>query len=163
VDIAACLYGLGLQQYEQALCQNAIDAAVLPELTADDPKVLCVRLVGHGRKLLAAMAALPSDIVPVTDTPLAASTVERRQPVLRHGHSETAEEQYRKAVSMAEEQEAKLWELRAAANLARLRRDQGRRVEVRNFFAPVYGWFTEGFDTQDLKDEKALLDELGGW
>ena len=50
--------------------------------------------------------------------------------------------------------------MRAAASLARLRRDQGRRVEARDLLAPVYGWFTEGFDTADLKEAKALLDEL---
>jgi predicted ATPase len=49
---------------------------------------------------------------------------------------------------------------RAAASLARLWRDQGRRAEPRALLAPVYGWFTEGFDTQDLKEAKALLDEL---
>jgi predicted ATPase len=58
------------------------------------------------------------------------------------------------------EQEAKLWELRAVVSLARLRRDQGRHAEARDLLAPVYGWFTEGFDTADLKDAKALLDEL---
>ena len=82
------------------------------------------------------------------------------QLLLRQGHPEAAEELYRKALSIAEEQEAKLWELRAAASLARLRRDQGRRVEARDLLAPVYGWFNEGFDTADLKEAKALLDEL---
>ena len=83
------------------------------------------------------------------------------QLLLRQGHSEAAEELYRKALSIAAEQEAKLWELRAAVSLARLRRDQGRRAEARDLLAPVYGWFTEGFDTPDLKEAKALLDELG--
>ena len=78
----------------------------------------------------------------------------------RQGHPEAAEELYRKALSIAVENEAKLWELRAAASLARLRRDHGRRAEARDLLAPVYGWFTEGFDTADLKDAKALLDEL---
>jgi len=64
-------------------------------------------------------------------------------------------------LSIALEQEAKLWELRAAASLARLCRDQGRCAEARELLAPVYGWFTEGFDTADLKEAKALLDELG--
>jgi predicted ATPase len=82
------------------------------------------------------------------------------QLLLRQGHSEAAEELYRKALSIAEEQEAKLWELRAAASLARLWRDQGRRAEARDLLAPVYGWFTEGFGTPDLKEAKALLDEL---
>jgi predicted ATPase len=83
------------------------------------------------------------------------------QLLLRQGRTEAAEELYRKALSIAEQQEAKLWELRAAASLARLRCDQGRRVEARDVLAPVYGWFTEGFATPDLKDAKALLDELG--
>jgi predicted ATPase len=82
------------------------------------------------------------------------------QLLLRQGHTEAAEELYRRALSIAEEQEAKLWELRAAASLARLRRDQGRRAEARALLAPVYSWFTEGFDTPDLKDAKALLDQL---
>jgi predicted ATPase/DNA-binding winged helix-turn-helix (wHTH) protein len=80
--------------------------------------------------------------------------------LLRQGHTEAADELYRKAVSIAQEQEAKLWELRAAASLARLRRDQGRHPEARNLLAPVYSWFTEGFATPDLKEAKALLDEL---
>ncbi len=80
--------------------------------------------------------------------------------LLKKGHTEAAEELYFKALCIAVEQEAKLWELRAAASLARLRRDQGRRAEARDLLAPVYGWFTEGFDTRDLKEAKALLDEL---
>jgi predicted ATPase len=80
--------------------------------------------------------------------------------LLLQGHTEAAEELYRKALSIAAEQEAKLWELRAAVSLARLRRDQGRRAEARDLLAPVHNWFTEGFDTPDLKEAKALLDEL---
>jgi predicted ATPase len=80
--------------------------------------------------------------------------------LLRQGYSEAAEDLYRKALSIAREKEAKLWELRAAASLARLRRDQGRRAEARDLLAPVYGWFTEGFDTADLKEAKVLLDAL---
>jgi predicted ATPase len=80
--------------------------------------------------------------------------------LLRQGHIEAAEELYRKDRSIAREQEAKLWELRAAVSLARLRRDQGRRGEARDLLAPVYSWFTEGFDTTDMKEAKALLDEI---
>jgi predicted ATPase len=83
------------------------------------------------------------------------------QLLLRQGQAEAAEQLYRKALSIAREQAAKLWELRAAASLTRLRRDQRRRVEARDLLAPVYGWFTEGFDTPDLKDAKALMEELG--
>jgi predicted ATPase len=82
------------------------------------------------------------------------------QLLLRQGQSVTAEELYRKALNIAREQDAKLWELRAAMSLARLHRDQGRRAEACDLLAPVYGWFTEGFDTPDLKEAKELLDEL---
>ena len=80
--------------------------------------------------------------------------------LLRQRHTEAAEELYGKALAIAVEQEAKLWELRAALSLARLRSDQGRHAEARQLLAPIYGWFTEGFDTADLKEAKALLDEL---
>jgi predicted ATPase len=93
---------------------------------------------------------------------LAAELYRQKGELLRRqGQSQTAEELYRKALSIAEQQGAKLWELRAAVSLARLRRDQGRHAEARDLLAPVYGWFTEGFDTPDLKEAKALLDELG--
>jgi predicted ATPase len=80
--------------------------------------------------------------------------------LLRQGDSEAAEELYHKALSIAEEQGAKMWELRATSSLARLRRDQGRHGEARDLLAPVYGWFTEGFNTPDLKEAKELLGEL---
>jgi class 3 adenylate cyclase/predicted ATPase len=82
------------------------------------------------------------------------------QLLLRHGHPEAAEEFYRKALALAEEQEANLWRLRAAVSLAQLARDRGCHHEALNLLAPVYGWFTEGFDTTDLKGAKALLTEL---
>jgi predicted ATPase/class 3 adenylate cyclase len=85
---------------------------------------------------------------------------QRGQLLLRQGHPEAAEERYRKALSVAREQEAKLWELRAAASLARLWRDHGRRAAARDLLAPVYGWFIEGLATPDLKAAKTLLDEL---
>ncbi len=83
------------------------------------------------------------------------------QLLVRQGHAEAAEELYRKALSIAREQEAKLWELRAAVSLAQLRRDQGLHAEARDLLAPIYGWFTEGFGTRNLKEAKTLLDELG--
>ena len=64
------------------------------------------------------------------------------------------------ALTVARAQQAKSWELRAAMSMARLWRDQGKRDEARDLLAPVYNWFTEGFDTPDLKEAKALLDEL---
>jgi predicted ATPase len=71
-----------------------------------------------------------------------------------------AETQFEHAAATARQQGAKPWELRAAMSMARLWRDQGKRDEARELLASVYGWFTEGFDTRDLKEAKALLDEL---
>jgi predicted ATPase len=65
-----------------------------------------------------------------------------------------------RALAVAREQQAKSWELRVAMSMARLRRDQGKPDEARDLLAPVHGWFTEGFDTLDLKQAKSLLDEL---
>ena len=71
-----------------------------------------------------------------------------------------AEAYFDRALAVARHQQAKSWELRAAMSMARLWRDQGKRDEARELLAPVYGWFTEGFETRDLKEAKALLDEL---
>jgi predicted ATPase len=67
---------------------------------------------------------------------------------------------FERALAVARAQQAKSWELRAAMSMARLWRDQGKRDEARDLLAPVYGWFTEGFDTLDLKEAKNLIDEL---
>ena len=66
------------------------------------------------------------------------------------------------ALYIARRQQAKSWELRAATSLARLWQSQGKRQEAYDLLQPVYGWFTEGFDTADLQDAKALLEELEG-
>jgi len=71
-----------------------------------------------------------------------------------------AEASFRRALEIARRQQAKSWELRAATSLGRLRGEQGRRMEARDLLAPVYGWFTEGFDTADLREAAALLSEL---
>ena len=71
-----------------------------------------------------------------------------------------AQAYFKRALEIARQQQAKSWELRAAMSMARLWRDQGKRDEARGLLAPVYGWFTEGFDTRDLKEAKAMLDEL---
>jgi predicted ATPase len=73
-----------------------------------------------------------------------------------------AEAWLQRALDVARGQEAKSLELRAAMSLSRLWQQQGKRDEARELLAPVYGWFTEGFDTADLQEAKALLDELGG-
>jgi predicted ATPase len=71
-----------------------------------------------------------------------------------------AETYFERALAVAREQQAKSWELRSAMSMARLWRDQGKRDEARDLLAPVYNWFTEGFDTFDLKEAKALIDAL---
>ena len=71
-----------------------------------------------------------------------------------------AEAYFERALVVARVHQAKSWELRASMSMARLWRDQGKRDEARDLLTPVYGWFTEGFDTLDLKEAKALLDEL---
>ena len=71
-----------------------------------------------------------------------------------------AETYFDRALAVARQQQGKSWELRAAMSLARLWRDQGKVQQAHELLAPVYGWFTEGFDTRDLKEAKALLEEL---
>jgi predicted ATPase len=71
-----------------------------------------------------------------------------------------AEAYFERALGVARAQQARSWELRAAMSMARLWDDQGKRDAARGVLAPVFGWFTEGFDTRDLKEAKALLDAL---
>jgi hypothetical protein len=81
---------------------------------------------------------------------------------LHHGGGEVslAEADFRDSIALAQSMGAKVYELRATTSLARLLRDTGHRDEARAMLADIYNWFTEGFDTIDLKDAKALLDEL---
>jgi tetratricopeptide (TPR) repeat protein len=79
---------------------------------------------------------------------------------LKQEQTELAKADFREAIALAQSMSAKAWELRATTSLARLLRDTGRRDEALTMLVDIYGWFTEGFDTADLKDAKALLDEL---
>ncbi len=76
------------------------------------------------------------------------------------GNRAEAEASYNQAIAVASRQQAKSLELRAATSLARLWQGQGKIIDARSLLVPVYEWFTEGFDTTDLKDSKMLLDEL---
>jgi tetratricopeptide (TPR) repeat protein len=87
-----------------------------------------------------------------------AGEIAQRQP--ESDATRKAEAYFERSLAVAREQQAKSWELRAAMSMARLWRDQGKREWAYDFLAPVYGWFTEGFDTLDLKEAKSLLDEL---
>ena len=85
--------------------------------------------------------------------------------LLRQGPRPTWEEAeacFPQALAIARQQPAQSWELRAAMSLARLWQQQGKRAAARDLLAPIYGWFTEGFDTADLQEAKALLEELAG-
>jgi class 3 adenylate cyclase/tetratricopeptide (TPR) repeat protein len=102
-------------------------------------------------------------IVEATDERFAEAELLHRVPgdlLNDAGDRSAAEQHYRQAIAVAERQSAKLFQLRASTSLARLWRDQGKRAEARDLLAPIYNWFTEGFDAPDLKDAKALLDEL---
>jgi predicted ATPase len=79
---------------------------------------------------------------------------------LRAPDTEKAEKLFERALGVALQQQGKSWELRAAMSMARLWRDQGKPQQAHDLLAPIYGWFTEGFDTLDLKEARALLDEL---
>jgi predicted ATPase len=84
-----------------------------------------------------------------------------RGELLRAGHDSVgAERSLCRAIDIAQQQSGKFWELRAAISLARLWHEQGKRDAARDLLAPIFGWFTEGFDTPVLKEAKALLDEL---
>ena len=80
--------------------------------------------------------------------------------LLAENQLDEAQASLRQAIRIAQAQQAKSLELRAATSLARLWGEKGRRAEARDLLAPVYGWFTEGFETPDLKEAKTLLDEL---
>jgi predicted ATPase len=89
----------------------------------------------------------------------AAGDIERMSP---EPDRAKAEAYFERALAVAHQQQAKSWELRAATSMARLWRDQGKRQQAHDLLAPVYGWFTEGFDTLDLREAKALLEQLKG-
>jgi tetratricopeptide (TPR) repeat protein len=81
---------------------------------------------------------------------------------LKQGETDLAEADLRKVIEMARSKGAKAWELRATTSLADSLAQQGRRDEAHSMLAEIYGWFSEGFDTADLKDAKALLEDLAG-
>jgi predicted ATPase len=90
--------------------------------------------------------------------PLSSGAVPAERVVLAEAGDATEAESLQRAIDTARSQQAKSLELRAATSLARLWRGQGKHAEARDLLGPVYGWFTEGFETLDLKDAKELLD-----
>ncbi len=165
--------GQGLAQCWRGNPASAIDAVRRALIELEVGHVLFLRPMHLG--FLAVMHACNGErevALAVLDEAIAlADTTEERffEPELHRQRGEllmgqdqvAAEDSLHRALSIARQQNARAWELRAAMSLARLWRDQGRRDEARELLAPVYDWFTEGFDTPDLKAAKALLDECG--
>ena len=112
----------------------------------------------EGLRRLAAAA----ELVEKTDERWAAAEMHRLRGMLLLSTDEddAAVDSFNQALAVARQQDAKFWELRAATDLARLWRDRGKSQQARELLAPVYGWFNEGFDTRDLKEAKALLNQL---
>jgi hypothetical protein len=154
LDIDSWLRGIGLAQYAEMFRANDIDIELLGRLTNDDLKDIGVVSFGHRKKLLEAIAelagAVPVSPQPELIEPLASSAADR----------DAAEAAFGEAIEVSRGQQARLLELRAATSMTRLWRDQGKREEARDLLAPIYGWFTEGFETRDLKEAKGLFDEL---
>ena len=149
----------GLAQITQGLDRYGLGANqhMLLALQADAQLA-----IGKPKAALAAVAAGLKAVEKTGGAPLEAELWRLKGEALLAGAGTASEAKtaIEKGIAVARRQNAKSWELRAAMSLARLRRDQGRRAEARDLLAPVCGWFTEGFDTRDLKDAKALLDEL---
>ena len=117
---------------------------------------------GKPEAALASVAAGLQAVKKMGGAPLEAELYRLRGEALLAGAGTVSEAEtaIQQAIDVARRQNAKSWELRGATSLARLRAGQGRRSEARDLLAPVYAWFTEGFDTADLKDAKTLLEKL---
>jgi len=129
--------------------------------------VMLARSYAKVSRIEEALALLNEALVKIKDTGTKFQEPEilrlKGEVLLMHdsGATEQAEVCFRLALEEARAQEAKWWELRTSVSLARLLRDINRRDEARTMLTGIYNWFTQGFDTADLKDAKALLDELG--
>jgi predicted ATPase len=146
--------------------RHGIDENVGQRRKLHMPAYLGRLAVGHqaADDIFAASDAITQAIRVANDTGEHAWDAELRRIegtiALKQGRNDEAEHAFRAAIEIAQAQEAKSWELRAAISLARLLADQENRQEAHALLAPIHGWFTEGFDTADLKDAKALLNEL---
>jgi len=119
------------------------------------------RMAGQWRAALGHFAEARRLADETTDRCYQAETARLTADVLAAmGNPAAAEACYREAIAIAQQQSARLWELRAATSLAWLWRDQGKRTAAQELLTPLYSWFTEGFDTPVLQDAKALLGEL---
>ena len=150
--IAQMREGLVLQEFGHERCYRTGGLRALAQAQA---RVGCP---GDGLGTLAEALAL----VEATDERHWEAELHRVQAelLLMQGDEAGAGASFQQAIEVARRQQARSWELRAATGLARLWQNQGRPDEARQMLAPIYGWFTEGFDTRDLREAKALLDDL---
>ena len=150
--------GKGLAQIAQGV--GGYGAAGLPILLALQADAQLAS--GKPEAALASVAAGLQAVKKMGGAPLEAELYRLRGEALLAGAGTVSEAEtaIQQAIDVARRQNAKSWELRGATSLARLRAGQGRRSEARDLLAPVYAWFTEGFDTADLKDAKTLLEKL---
>ena len=155
----------GLAQMHQGL--DAV-AAMGQELARVHCLILLAEALGHTGQVKAGLRLLAEVLVEIEASGQGYLLAEahRLQGVLlqQQGVLETAQAEacLQQALTIARRQQAKSWELRASLSLSRLWQQQGKRQQVIDFLAPIYHWFTEGFDTADLQEAKALLDELAG-
>jgi predicted ATPase len=151
----------GLDALQKGLATHQPTGAVLFDPIAFTALAETHRKLGQPTEALNCLAEAEQAIERAEGSCIEAEYYRVRGDVLvEFGDPLRAEESYNKALSVARRQSAKLFELRAAMSLARLWRDQAKLQQARELLAPVYGWFTEGFDTRDLKEAKALLEEL---
>ncbi|HZA67866.1 MAG TPA: AAA family ATPase [Geminicoccaceae bacterium] len=151
----------GLAQIRQGLAQLRARGNVQTIPHALTVLAEVCRQVGEPQEGLEALAEALAVLERTNERRREAEVYRLKAELLLPGrHWDEAEACFRRALSVARRQSARMWELRAATSLARLWREQGRRAEARDLLAPTYGWFTEGFDTPDLKDAKALLESL---
>ncbi len=155
-----------LNQAEQAFVESDAYAALAPSAWRGDVSGLVAQIHMRGGRAEQAIAVLDEMLARAERLGLGLHQAEFHQlkgeAILKRDSSATAEAEasFRQAIEIAKLQSAKWWELRATTSLARLLCDTGRRDEARAMLAEIHNWFTEGFDTADLKDAKALLDEL---
>jgi predicted ATPase len=126
--------------------------------------VLLASALGRVGQLRASLDTIEEGLALVTETNERWNEAElhlrKGELLLDFSVHDEAEASFQQAFAVARHQRAKMWELRAATSLAQLWADWGERHKAHDLLAPIYGWFTEGFDTADLKDAKALLDRL---
>jgi predicted ATPase len=165
-DEGEALTALGRPQEGLTLIADGLAMCRATEATLFSPSILSALAEAH-HKLEQPIEGLNclGEAVQVVETTgerwSEASVYRVRGDLLRAiGEDVAGEKSYYKAIAVAQRQSARLFELRAATSLARLYQDQGKCVEARDLLAPIYGWFTEGFDTPVLQEAKALLDEL---